>query len=81
MAEMRARNLSVTVIFNDNETVRRTRDGARAFITARSAGGLVGCDGDGEILLVLQDLGGDALQGLRGVDTYQGEFYVRGWVC
>lgn len=50
---------------------KRTRDGTRTLVTTCSASGLVSCDGNGEILLVLQDLVRDTLKRLCCVDTYR----------
>jgi hypothetical protein len=50
----------------------RTGDGTRALVATGSASSLVRCDGNGEILLVLQDLVRDAFERLRGVDAYRG---------
>ena len=74
MAEMRAEEglaYALEVFSSETKESRRTGDGTGVLVTASSACGLVGGDGDGQILLVLQDLSRDALECLCCGDTYR----------
>ena len=60
----------------------RTRNGTGTLVATCSASSLVCGDGYGEILLVLQDLVGDACKRLCCVDTYRSdESTYKGRMC
>jgi hypothetical protein len=64
---------------SETKESRRTGDGTGVLVTTSSACGLVGGDGYGQILLVLQDLSRDALKCLCCGDTYRmGESMYKG---
>jgi hypothetical protein len=74
VAETRAEEelaYALDVVSSETKENRRTGDGTGVLITTSSACGLVGGDGYGQILLVLQNLGLDALKCLCCGDTYR----------